>query len=158
MNELRPGHIARGAVQVLTARSDAGLHLRLHLAHRFIDGTAEGSHDALVTTQRVKQRYRLRHRERKVVTDRPLSPRSRRQRLPCLWIEVVAEPLKGELVDRSFQSQTGSTFAAPGADEFLAFAVVVRRRVVTLGGRGIILLSDTNHAIFYRSTDLLTLR
>jgi hypothetical protein len=61
-------------------------------------------------------------------------------------MEIVAKPLKRELVNRTVQTKPGGTFTAPGTDEFLAFAVIVRRGVVTLGGLGTILLRDSDHA------------
>ena len=146
VDELRPDHVARGAVFVLAAHADAGFHLRFDLAHRLIDRAAEGIHDALVAAHGVEQRDRLRHREREIVTHRPLGSRSHRQRLPGPWVEVVAQPLKGEFVHRPFQPEPGRAFAAPGADQFLSFAVIVRRRVVALGVLGTILLRDADHA------------
>ena len=148
MDELRPDHVARGAVRVLAVFADARLHLRFHFAHRLIDRRPERTQDVLVAAHGVEQRDRLRHGEGEIVTHRPLAAGSHRQRLSGCGVEVVAQPLEGELVHRPFQPEPGRTFAAPRADDFLSFAVIVRRRVVTLGTLGTILLRDTNHASF----------
>ena len=156
VDEFRPDHVARGAVRVLAAFADAGFHLRFHFAHRLIDGRPERTQDVLVAAHGVEQRDRLRHREREIVTHRPLAAGSHRQRLSGCWVEVVAQPLEGEFVHRPFQAQAGRPFAAPRADDLLSFAVIIRRRVIPLGVLGTVLLRDTNHASFYRITNSLT--
>jgi hypothetical protein len=60
-------------------------------------------------------------------------------------MKIVAESLERELIDRSCKPETVGSFAAPGTDEFLALAVIVRCRVVRLGGLGAVLLGDTDH-------------
>ena len=148
MDEFRPDHVAGGAVRVLVAFADAGFHLRFPLAHRLIDRRPARIHDALVAAHGVEQRDRFRHREREIVTHRPIAARSHRQWLSGCWIAVVAQPLEGELIHRPFQPEPGRPFAAPQPDKFLSFAVIVRRRVIPLGVLGTILLRDTNHASF----------
>ena len=61
-------------------------------------------------------------------------------------MEIIAEPFKRLFVNRPFQPETRSTFASPRTDQFLALAVVVRRAVILLGGSGIVLLGDADHA------------
>ena len=148
VDEFRPGHVARGAILVHASHADARFHLRFHLAHRLIDRCPERIQNALVAAHGVQQRNRLRHREREIVTHGPLRARSHRQRHPGPWIEVVAQPLEGEFVHRPNESKPGRAFAAPGANYFLAFAVVIGGRVVFFGGRPTILLCDADHALF----------
>ncbi len=152
MDELRPGHVAGDAVFILPAHADARFHLRFDLSHRLGDRSAESIHDALVAAHGVEQRHRLRHREGEIVTHPPLGARSHRQRFAGRRVEVVAHPLEGQLIDRLFQPEPGGTFTTPGADEFLSFAVIVRRRVVAFGVFGTVLLRDADHALFYRIT------
>ena len=155
MDEFCPSHVTADAIDILVSLADTCLHLRFHLPHRLINGTAEGIHDAFVATHGIQDRYRLGHRERKIVTHRPVGACQHRKRFPRLRIEIVAEPIKGELVDCAFQSEAGRTFPAPKTNYHLAFAVIVRRGVVTLGGPGTISLGDADHASFYIITDSL---
>ena len=148
MDELGPDHVARHPVGVLETLADAGFHLRFHLPHRLGDGCPEGTQHVLVAAQGVKQRDRLRHGEREIVTHRPLASRPHGQGLSGPWIAVVAQPIEGGLVYRPFQPEPGCALATPQADQFLSFAVIVRRRVVGLRVLGVILLGDANHRPF----------
>jgi hypothetical protein len=65
--------------------------------------------------------------------------------LACPWIEVIAKSFEREFINRSIQPEPGRTFATPQADQFLSFAIVIRRRVITLGVLGTVLLRDANH-------------
>ena len=145
MDEFGPDHVARRAVRVLQAPADAGLHLRFHVTHRLIDGCPECRQDVLVAAHGVKQRDRLRHREREVVTHCPLASRSHGQRLAGPWVTVVAQPIERGLIHRPFQPEPGRTLTAPQADQFLSLAVIVCCSVVTFRVLGVILLGDTNH-------------
>jgi len=68
------------------------------------------------------------------------------ERLSTLRMEVIAQPVEGELVDGSVQAKQVSALATPLADNFLALAIVVRRRIVAFGVTGTILLRYANHA------------
>ena len=48
VDELRPDHVAAGAVDILAASTDARLHLRFHLAHGLIHRRPESTEDLLV--------------------------------------------------------------------------------------------------------------
>src|SRR5262249_31080758 len=101
---------------------------------------------ALVAAHGVKQGDRLRHREGEIVTNRPFRPRPDRERLARAWVEVIAQPLEGVFVYRTGQPKPRCALAAPGADQFLSFTVIVRCSVITLGTCGKILLQNSDHA------------
>ena len=67
---------------------------------------------------------------------------------PVLGSRLSHNRSKENFVDRAFQPEPGGTLATPAADYFLAFAVIVRRRVVSFGGHGTVLLCDADHAYF----------
>src|SRR5580658_5735474 len=106
MNELCPNHVPRGAVNVLALLADAGFHLRFHLAHGVIDRPAESIHNGLVAAHRVEQGYAFGYAESEVVTYAPLRARPHGELLSRFGVKVVAQPLEGELVNRSFKPQT----------------------------------------------------
>ncbi len=106
MDELRPDHVPRRAVNVLALLADAGFHLGFHVAHSVIDRPAESIQNGLVAAHRVEQRHALGHAEGEVVTYSPLGPRSHGELLARLGVEVVTQPLEGELINRSFKPQT----------------------------------------------------
>ena len=88
----------------------------------------------------------LQNGEGEIVTDSAFGACSHRQRLTGPWIEIVAQPLERGLVHRPGEPEPGGAFAAPQADQFLSFAVIVRHRVVAFGVPGTILLRDSDHA------------
>ena len=55
VNELRPNHVARGAVIVLPALADSRLHFQFNLTHRFLNSLAECVHNCLIRCHRVEQ-------------------------------------------------------------------------------------------------------
>ena len=158
MDELPPDHVAGDAVAVLAAGADPCLHLAFHLAHGLIDRRAEGVEDVMVARSPIKQRNALGHREGEVITNAAFSPRADRQLLAGFRVKVIAKALEGVLIDRPREPQAVRTLTTPGTDEFLPLRIIVRLRVIALGGCGTDLLRYTNHASFYRTTNPLTKR
>src|SRR5207237_1203831 len=82
-----------------------------------------------------------------VVADRPTVLDPRRQPL-ARRVAILAEEVELPLADGPLQAEPPGTKTAPIADEFLALAVIVGRRVVGLRGCGTGLLGDPEHARF----------
>src|SRR5262249_25235956 len=102
--------------------------------------------NVVVAGHPVEQRHRLRDRPGEVVAHRPLRTRADGQWPAGLWVKVVAQPIEGVLVHDPMQPKPFRPLSAPGADQFLAFLVVISRRVIALGGVRAILLGDPQHA------------
>jgi hypothetical protein len=145
VDELRPHQVAGCPLFVAAVLAHAGFDFGLDVAHGFIDRRAEGIEDVSIAGEAIDQRHRLGHRPGEVVADRALRARAGCQALACPWVEVVAQPVKRQLVYRSLQAKQQRPLPAPGAYQLLAFAVVVCRRVIALGGVRAILLRDPQH-------------
>src|SRR5262249_21717234 len=64
-------------------------------------------------------------------------------------VKVAAEPVEGLLIHGAVESEPAGALAAPGADELLAFEVIVGGGEVVLRGLGTVLLRDPEHARLY---------
>src|SRR5438270_12907864 len=107
----------------------------------------------MVARTPVKERYALGNRESEVVTNAAFSTHAYSQLVPGSRVNVIAKALEGLLIERPREPQAVRTLTTPGTDEFLPLRIIVRLRVIALGGCGTVLLSYAYHASFYLTTN-----
>src|SRR5204863_8224340 len=101
-------------------------------ANRLSDAVAEGVENLAVAGHGVEQRYRFGDREGEVIADRAVRPRAHRQLPAGPGIEVIAQAVEGELVHHTIQAEQPCPLPAPGADQLLPLAEIIRAGVIFL--------------------------
>lgn len=145
VNKLPPCQIARGAVFLSTAATDACLRFRFDFPHGFLDTAFKDLFDSLVAANGVRQTHSFGDVPIEIVSHRSISALPGRQLLAAAWIDVVAHGTEVRFFDATFQAQHPGGLAAPVPGFLLSFAVILGVRIIGLSTGRRSVLNNTKH-------------
>ena len=148
MDELTPNPLPGNSLAVPATLPHSHGDPGFDFLHRLGNCPAEGGDDGGIAGQAVEQGNGLRDMEVEIVANSPALPRSGGKPLAGFGMSVVAKPLEGAAVHLTIETQPTGQAAAPAADHFLLAEAVILgpAGVVALGGSGVALLDDAEHA------------